>query len=107
MCMVAAIAVLALAAEVFAFGGGMGGGRMGGSMGGGYQMSSAMPASGGGMQHGSTYGPGPEAMAMNGSGPHGMMNQGAGDSGGMQHRQMDGSGNRMSTTNKPATPPAN
>ncbi|HLO25221.1 MAG TPA: hypothetical protein VK187_03850 [Geobacteraceae bacterium] len=107
--MMAAIAVIALTAQTFAFGGGMGGGQMGGgstggSMGGGHQMSSGMNGTGGaGMHQGPMNGTGAQSMGVNGTGPQGTMQGGAGNTGSMQYRQTKGSGSGMATTQPPAT----
>ena len=97
--LVATIAILALAAQSFAFGGGTPG-----SMAGSHQMPSGMhQGQGSMMQSGPTNGSGMQQGPMNGTAPQSMAQSGAGSASGKQYGKMKGSGNGMTTMQPPAT----
>jgi len=99
---VAAVAALALSAQAFAFGGGIGGGHMGGNMGGGHQMSSGMQGDAGpAMRQGAMNGAGPQHMAMNETGVQGMAQGSARNTATTPRGQMHGSGTGMTGTKTP------
>lgn len=97
--LVATIALLALAAQPFAFGGGTAG-----SMAGSHQMSSTMhQGQGSMMQSGPANGSGMQQGPMNGTAPLSMMPSGTGGAAGKQYGKTNGSGNGMTTMQPPAT----